>query len=155
MEQRISERYMEEYKDSLLEKFKSKKLLSGDLHYAGSKFKSYLSDIQQLLKMGDIITPSEEEIEKARIELADRDVLAYINLSGREVRPKKTIYDVWKEFRKETPGDFDKFVEICNPTNGGRRPFFAEYLMREHYSLLIKVYTMLRVKGLSFLDLIA
>ena len=141
----IDEWDIDEHKGIILEKFRKRELLNGDRHFGSSQFKLYLWHINQCFKQGDISTkPSEEEIERAKAELADKNILAYIDLQGREVRPNKTRYEAWNEFRTENPEHFQRLVELCNLPYEQRKPLHGEL-----YPLVDKAFTLLRVKGFN------
>ncbi|MBI2647343.1 hypothetical protein HYW99_02610 [Candidatus Woesearchaeota archaeon] len=145
IEEYIKERLIEEHSDIFSEKFHKQELLSGDLHFGFSRFKQYLRYVDEKLRQGDIKTrPSEQEIARAKVELADRNLLAYIDLQGNEVRPGKTQFEAWQEFQKENPEHFKRLVEICNLPYEQRKP-----LHNELYPLVDKAFTLLRVKGFS------
>lgn len=140
----IRESLIDEHKEIFMGRFRKKELLIGDIKFGLSKFKSYLRQSDSLFNSGLVAKLSEEEIEKARIELADRNILGYVDLQGKEIKPCKTSFEAWEEFKEENHGLFHDLVEMHRGVGKGYRN-----LTNNDLYLVDKAFILLKMKGFS------
>ena len=120
----------------LEERVRTQQLLRGDSLFGRTMFSRYLHPLSPVQK------PTEEEIKRMRKELDERNILAYIDWQGKEVRVRKTPFEVWEEFKKENSQLTQKLIEMCNlPSKElGRRT-------DELFPLSSRAFTLMRIKG--------
>ena len=137
LEKYIKESLIEEHKDRLIEKLENGNLLRGDLHFGLSQLKSFLSMANHYSSYTKL--PA-QDIERAKVELGDRNVLRYVNLQGEEIVCGKTTFEAWEEFQIENPKLFEGLVKGFA---SGNQP------TPELQVLLNNAFTLLRLKGFS------